>query len=289
MKFALIFLSTLMAMSHQQFQRTRVVPWLSPYTSFIRNYNPLYYDNTEDVIPYVRYSRPLRPTIYSLENEDFNRDVMAVDENHDVMDDGSHEEFADIQSRINGFKGFHHNNAGRFFYASTINNPFLKTATFTISSTVTTVGSIILCVPANNLAAVPSPTCAGRKKREMDDSEHFQFPIVPSETVKLTATALPHLHTGSVNETRKPTSEGQVNSNDLVSSKDEWMGTVGTPDEESKDRNARQKRLFGGGLAASTTLTKYSFVGTTLTSTVILDPTGQNVAVCLPAGYVVCA
>ncbi|XP_057368655.1 uncharacterized protein LOC130689731 [Daphnia carinata] len=279
MKFAFIFLQTLMVISHQQFQRPRVVPWLSPYSSFIRNYNPLYYDNAEDVIPHFRYSRPLRPTIYSLQNEDFNRDVMAVDESHDMMANDSHEEFANTQPRINGFKGYHNNNAGRFFYASTINNPFLKTATFTISSTVTTVGSIVLCVPSNNLAAVPSPTCAGRKKREMDDSEHFQFPIVPSETVKLATTALPYLHTA--NETRKPMADGQVNSNDLVSSKNE---------KDEEDKNAREKRLFGGGLmAASTTVTRYLFVGTTLTSTVILDPTGQNVAVCLPAGYVVCA
>lgn len=67
------------------------------------------------------------------------------------------------------------------------------------------------------------------------------------------------------------------------------MGTVEMPDEGSKDKNSREKRFFGGGLAASTTMTQYLFVGTTLTSTVILDPTGNNVAVCLPAGYVVCA
>lgn len=75
-------------------------------------------------------------------------------------------------------------NGGRFFYSSTINNPFLKTATFTLSSTVTTVASIVLCVPSNNLAAVPAPTCAGRKRRESEDTDNDQFPISPSETLK---------------------------------------------------------------------------------------------------------
>ena len=49
-----------------------------------------------------------------------------------------------------------------------------------------------------------------------------------------------------------------------------------------------ERLLLGGGYAASTTLISYSFVGATVTSTVLLDPTGMNVAVCLPAGYVVC-
>ena len=51
----------------------------------------------------------------------------------------------------------------------------------------------------------------------------------------------------------------------------------------------REERLLGGGYAASTTLISYSFVGATVTSTVLLDPTGMMVAGCLPAGYVVCA
>lgn len=74
-------------------------------------------------------------------------------------------------------------NEGRFLYSSVLNNPFIKTATFTITSTVTTLGSIILCVPVNNLVAIPSPICAGRKKRELEDDN--QFPIVPSETLRL--------------------------------------------------------------------------------------------------------
>jgi hypothetical protein len=62
-----------------------------------------------------------------------------------------------------------------------------------------------------------------------------------------------------------------------------------SPIEDHQMNSFREKRFFGGGIAASTTLTRYSFVGATLTSTVILDSTAQNVAECLPAGYVVCA
>jgi hypothetical protein len=47
--------------------------------------------------------------------------------------------------------------------------------------------------------------------------------------------------------------------------------------------------LFGGGgFTASTTLTSYSFIGATVTSTVLPDPTAGGLAACLPAGYVVC-
>jgi hypothetical protein len=111
---------------------------------------------------------------------------------NDIEDD-EEDEYPDSQSRIKWFKrygGFHNkgfNNYydGRFLYSSTINNPFYKTATFTITSTVTTLGSLVICVPSNNLVAVPAPTCAGRKKREIEDSaEDNQFPIAPSETLK---------------------------------------------------------------------------------------------------------
>ena len=133
------------------------------------------------------------------EDEDFDGDTSSDDDqavdDEDDQEDEYHEEYPDIQSRIKWFKGygglnrfthkgFNKNNDGRFFYSSTINNPFYKTATFTLTSTVTTIGAVVLCVPSNNLAAVPAPTCAGRKKREIENSEINQFPIAPSETIK---------------------------------------------------------------------------------------------------------
>lgn len=75
----------------------------------------------------------------------------------------------------------------------------------------------------------------------------------------------------------------------LISSKDEVVSPFEKSSEEDEN-SLREKRIFGGtGFAASTTLTSYSFVGATVTNTVLLDPTGMNVAVCLPSGYVVCA
>ena len=116
--------------------------------------------------------------INSSQNEEFNvPEFDAADESEQVV------EYPDTQFRISSFKRLN-KNGGRIFYGSTINNPFYKTATFTITSIVTTLGSLVICVPSNNLAAVPAPTCAGRKKREIQDSEVNQFPIAPSETLK---------------------------------------------------------------------------------------------------------
>ena len=186
MKLALVFLFAFVVISRQQLQRARLMPWL---TSYVNKYQPLYYDS--DVaphdVPFFRYARPIRPTssyLYSLQNEDLSQGSALSEDGQDnaAQSDG---EFQDSQARINRFNGFNNHDAtGRFFYGTTINNPFYKTATFTISSTVTTVGSIVLCVPSNNLAAVPSPTCAGRRKRENEDPEDHQFPVAPSETLK---------------------------------------------------------------------------------------------------------
>jgi hypothetical protein len=78
----------------------------------------------------------------------------------------------------------------------------------------------------------------------------------------------------------------------LVSSLEEVIQTSepAIPSKESQQPLVpREERLFGGGgFAASTTLTSYSFIGATVTSTVLLDPTGMMLAACLPAGYVVC-
>jgi hypothetical protein len=78
----------------------------------------------------------------------------------------------------------------------------------------------------------------------------------------------------------------------LVSSLEEVIQTSepAIPSKESQQPLVpREERLFGGGgFAASTTLTSYSFIGATVTNTVLLDPTGMMLAACLPAGYVVC-
>lgn len=101
-------------------------------------------------------------------------------------------------------------------------------------------------------------------------------------------TALPSLDSVVKNnrESRRlPANELQMDPRGVYSSKEE-VPSNGMLEDDRKI--PREKRFFGTGIAASTTVISYSFVAATLTSTVILDPTAGNVAVCLPAGYVVC-
>ncbi|XP_046637206.1 uncharacterized protein LOC124315517 isoform X2 [Daphnia pulicaria] len=285
MKLALI-LSALVVISHQQFQhrtRPRELVWLShyPHRDALDNYHPTRFYN--DYLPY-RPSGRIGDIHY--QDQEFTPNV--------VEDEPIVEVPVDTHSRSKGVLRwpsvvYKKQNGGRFFYSTTINNPFLKTATFTLSSTVTTVASIILCVPANNLVAVPAPTCAGRRRRETDDTDIAQFPISPSETLKLIPTTLPSLGSTLPNnrESRPlPINELQIDHQRVYSSKDEGHSAGMLEDNQ---KNLREKRFFGGGIAASTTVTSYLFVAATLTSTVVLDPTAMNVAVCLPAGYIVCA
>jgi hypothetical protein len=72
MRFALVLLvAFVVSMSHQQLQRSRILPWLTSYSSFINKYQPLYYDDVvHHDVPFFRYSKPVRPTssyIYSLQ------------------------------------------------------------------------------------------------------------------------------------------------------------------------------------------------------------------------------
>jgi hypothetical protein len=118
------------------------------------------------------------------------------------------DEFNDIQSRIKGFSSnfnglsryrpsLNDQQNARFFFnlANTGNNannnnfnnynPFFKTATFTLTSTLT-LASIVSCVPANNfLAPGTAPPACRRKRRESGDSnDEDQFLITPSETIR---------------------------------------------------------------------------------------------------------
>jgi hypothetical protein len=116
-------------------------------------------------------------------------------------------QFADVQSRIKGFSsnfnGFsryrpspsfndQQQNARFFFNLATTagannngifnNIPFLKTATFTLTSTLT-VASIQSCVPATQVVA--APVACRRKRNEFDfPEEEDLLSIVPSETLR---------------------------------------------------------------------------------------------------------
>ena len=76
-----------------------------------------------------------------------NEDVSFTEDNNNSandIEDDEEDEYPDIQSRIKWFKGyggfrnkgFNNYYDGRFLYSSTINNPFYKTATFTVTRNV---------------------------------------------------------------------------------------------------------------------------------------------------------
>ncbi|XP_057368941.1 uncharacterized protein LOC130690005 [Daphnia carinata] len=275
MKFSLVFLCACVVITHQQFQRTRAMLWLSPYysspQSAVNNYQGYRYND----VPYL--------------NDEFNREKM---ESHDNLDG------IQYQSKIRGSLAQEQVNP-RFFFGL---NPFAgsgsSAAVPTIISMATTVASIVTCIPAFQFSIATPLPCVGRKRREIDDvaSEHIQFPIAPTATLKLTPTHL-------VRENRQLTTDQSIG-DILHPSKDDV-----THDEVSygDQTNMRDRRfflnngilsngLFGGSSAmGATPVVSYSFVPTTLTQTVnLLVPAPTTAcmtpacAACLPAGFVVC-
>jgi hypothetical protein len=118
---------------------------------------------------------------------DYNSDLTElINEPNDVFNDG----FPGVQSRIkpsNNFlqDSFYNQEAHpRFLYhfgSAIFYNPFLKTATFTLTSTVTQ-ASIQNCVPS--LQVFPAPVACRRKRNKIQDFVAEPFSIVPSETLK---------------------------------------------------------------------------------------------------------
>ncbi|KAI9559223.1 hypothetical protein GHT06_016012 [Daphnia sinensis] len=285
MKLALILLSACMAISHQQYFRDpRMIfgfPWLvMPLTN-----NPDFYTDRSPSNEEHMYQGQLAPDGYNDVNEE--------------EEDG----FADTQSRAKGIsryrpRPFSYNDKqnARFLinlFASTTgayNNPLLKTATFT-STQVLTLVRLVNCVPPNQIIAAP-PAC--RRKREdtglssQDAFDESQFMIVPSETLKLTPTALV---------------SGDRSSEQLWSSKDDVTSGEMSP----ADYISREKRFLfvnKNQFVVSSTITTFSFVNITTTATVNLlnpapavaagpcvpavGPPAVPCAGCLPAGYVIC-
>ena len=69
MKLALIFLAAVVVVSHQQFQRSRGMVWLSHFSPrpAVNNYRqPIYYDGIKEDIPFYRYMSPAMPMADSL-------------------------------------------------------------------------------------------------------------------------------------------------------------------------------------------------------------------------------
>ncbi len=124
----------------------------------------------------------------------------------------------------------------------------------------------------------------------------YFFRVIPTILPAMSADALQPTRESRVMSLASQIKRNNKPSNDLlklVSSLEEVIQTsepANIPSKESQQPLVpREERLFGGGgFAASTTLTSYSFIGATVTNTVLLDPTGMMLAACLPAGYVVC-
>jgi hypothetical protein len=118
---------------------------------------------------------------------DYNSDLTElINEPNYVFNDG----FPDAQSRIKSSNhflqdSFYNQQAHpRFIYnfgSASFYNPFFKTATFTLTSTLNIL-SIQNCVPS--LQVSPGPVACRRKRHEIHDFTGEQFSIVPSETLK---------------------------------------------------------------------------------------------------------
>jgi hypothetical protein len=111
-------------------------------------------------------------------------------------------EFPDTQSRIKGFSldrpvspdSNEQANNGRFLFnlfatSGTYTNPFLKTATFTATLSLS-LTSIVNCVPSTQVLSGAGATACARKRRQSVDEDvsillqDNQFSIAPSETLK---------------------------------------------------------------------------------------------------------
>jgi hypothetical protein len=136
------------------------------------------------------------------QNEEIYPGLMGLSSRNDIDQD---DEFNDIQSRIRGlsnnFNGlsrywpspsFNDQQNARFFFnlantgttginANNLNIPFFKTATFTLTSTLT-LASIQSCVPSLQVSA--APVACRRKRSEIEDYTAEQYPITPSETLR---------------------------------------------------------------------------------------------------------
>jgi hypothetical protein len=89
----------------------------------------------------------------------------------------------DYQSRILASFGQPQQNNARFFFNS---NPFAAAMSApVVTAVVTTVASIVTCVPSINFAVdVVPPACVGRKRRDINEAQDAQFSILPSKTLK---------------------------------------------------------------------------------------------------------
>ncbi|XP_046456800.1 cell wall protein DAN4-like [Daphnia pulex] len=278
MKFALIFLMAFVAMSQQfYFQRPNIpMVWLAPHPAryFMNNYRPL-----------VAFNEDLNRDLADSQSNSNGEQEEYPDVQSRIK--GNRPSDFEIQPQSGRFlAGSFGNNDGYSYNANQNSNPFLRTYTTTTTSTSTSYSlstststsiivtatttststativstatlsltSVVRCVPALQVSAIP--VSCGRKKRGIDEDseEHHQFIISPSETLKLTPTALP----SERNERALP------NTDDVTSSKDEVANV-----EVSQEDQSRAKRFF----LLNRNLYSTSTVLTTSTSTIVIPTT----------------
>ncbi|XP_046459113.1 uncharacterized protein LOC124205684 [Daphnia pulex] len=307
MKFVIfLFGSIFIVASHQYFQNQprEMTYWMGPYSpqhpSIINKYRqPLV----------IYYSKPrFTPEIYSSQNENIYRDLIASP-NDEQITDTQQQIFPDTESRVKssswtnlssskGDSNEQANNA-RFLYnlfatSGTYTNPFFKTATFTVTSSVS-LTSIVNCVPSLQLANNAAGVACRRKRSEGDIPADASMPtflknnnqswIFPSTPEKLIPTLI------------EPSYE------QLSSSKDDEELTFSDM-STMMGQHPREKRfLFANRdqFVVKSTITTFSFftaVSTVTRNLLNPPPAAQCQAVamanvpqcvaCLPAGYVVC-
>ncbi|XP_032798089.2 uncharacterized protein LOC116934734 [Daphnia magna] len=253
MKPTLIFLAICVALSQQQFYHRRIMmgyPWMSPFAQYSM-FND-YVDNSPFVGDYNNVQGRVKG--YKPLPQDVSMEREEMGQNRFLLNSGS----------------------------SSIGNPLLKTVTFTITSTCTAL-SVTTCVAMTNLS--PNPVaCAGRRRRfaEYNDEQGkdiaAQYSVVPSEVRIVMPTAEP-----STGLTR--------NSRDLPfgisSSMDDDGDSNGVATIGTQNRGKRFFQQIWNGFATGLTVTTWSVVSSTFTSTLVI-PGVSTVLPCLPAGYGIC-
>jgi hypothetical protein len=112
------------------------------------------------------------------------------------LDEDEQPEISNIESRVKGFNSNGQANADeRFLFnllssTGTYTNSFFKTATFTVSSSVS-LTSFVNCVPSTQVLGGAAATACRRKRSDYSNNnssnawlESDQFSIAPSETLQ---------------------------------------------------------------------------------------------------------
>ncbi|XP_046638416.1 uncharacterized protein LOC124316482 [Daphnia pulicaria] len=279
MKVALIFLSVMVAITHQQFQRQLL--WRNYYPSYpsVNKYQRIFQNLPDDIQPEYYQFRPTRPITYSKDNE-FNPDLVAAE----YQDYSKEDEYPDVHSRVKVYNPRlpffpirQQQDQQQRFLISYVNNLMTKTLTLTSSLTLTSIQS---CIAAAKFVDAAAKKTQCRRKRALLDSnnaEDTQFAIVPTETQKVMSTALPSLDV--IRESRR--ADQSLHKDIITSSKD--IRDISEP--ASWMRNLPVQPRFLNSFA-STTVTTYSFKTETVTKTVVIGADAQ--ILCLPTGWIIC-